>query len=284
MHYLLTEPLALMVTSLAMYFIIQYSIKDTKHDFIFAAAAIAFLALIKALLGYVVLVVFILGLVISLFSKKEFVNKIRKLACIFALSFFLCVPYLIYTYHLTGKAFYWATTGGENLYWLTNPTKGEYGFWNSDKRVLRDEQMAHHRQFISSLPADDPVKRDKLLMAAAIENIKTHPAKFFSNWLCNLGRMFFNYPYDYKYQNPYTLLYTIPNSLIFWLTIYLMSLLIFKHRLIRSLPAVIVVLLIFIFAYWFGQSLSAAGPRKMYLVLPIFAVCYCYCIKHFKSS
>lgn len=282
MRYLLTEPLALAMISSAMYGCIRLAKTNSKRYFIVAAASLTALALIKAIMGYVIVIMCIIGYVISFFSRKEAVHNMRKLSVVFGLAFLLCIPYLIYTYHLTGKVFYWANTGGENVYWLTNPVAGEYGFWNPDERVLRDDQMAHHREFIESLSKDDLFKRDEAFMAAALKNIRQHPGKFIYNWLCNIARMFFNFPYDYKYQNPATLLYTVPNSLVFWLAVS-MPVMLYKTRTTTYFEPIII-LLVFMWAYWFVQSLSTAGPRKMYLVIPVFVVCFAYVVRTFCAE
>ena len=277
LRYLLTEPLALMTISCSMYFCINFSQTNQKKYFILAATSLAYLALIKALVGYVVIAMAICALTASFFAKNADKRTFRKLAVIFGLAFLLCTPYLAYTFSQTGKIFYWANTGGENIYWLTNPTKGEYGFWNPEQKILKDDNFKHHREFIKTIPSDDRLKRDEIFSAAAIENIKKHPGKCAYNWLCNIGRMFFNYPYDYKYQNSATLLYTIPNSLIFWLAISALPIMYYCRK--EKFTAVITTLLMFVFVYWLAQSLSTAGPRKMYLVIPIFCVTYAYIIK-----
>jgi hypothetical protein len=279
--YLYTEPLALMLISLSMYFCVCFAKSDKKRHFIAAAILLGYLALVKALIGYVAAAVCIAGLFTALLHKSQESVKIGKLAIIFGFSLVFCLPYLIYTYRLTGEVFYWANTGGENVYWLTNPNKGEYGFWNSNKRVFEDDNLASHRDFIGNLPTEDRVRCNKIFMSSAIENIKKYPAKCFYNWLCNLGRMFFNYPYDYKYQNSSTLLYTIPNSLIFWLNISMFLMLYYCRRC--HFPGVIIILLLFVWIYWFGQSCSTAGPRKMYLAIPVFTVCYAYVLRRFRD-
>ena len=43
------------------------------------------------------------------------------------MAFIVNVPYLGYTYHLTGKMFYWSSFGGNNLYWMSSPYPEEYG-------------------------------------------------------------------------------------------------------------------------------------------------------------
>jgi hypothetical protein len=39
----------------------------------------------------------------------------------------LCVPYLVYTYSLTGRVFYWASAWPNPFYWLTSPFPEESG-------------------------------------------------------------------------------------------------------------------------------------------------------------
>ncbi len=281
MQFLLTEPLALLLISAFAFFSIKTF--QTKSNFALVAAGIslAALALTKVLVGYII-VLFLAISFISLILCRNSESKIRRrrAALIFALAFALCIPYLFYTYHVTGRVFYWANTGGENLYWMTNPTTGEYGFWNSEARVMQDDNLSRHHPFCQPLQEKPRLERDSIMFEQAIKNLKQNPTKYFYNWLCNIGRMYFNYPYDYKFQNPATLFYTIPNSLVFWLIIALIYMLIIIRKIPK--PTAIRILLYFLAAYWLSQSLSTAGPRKMYLAIPIFVIVLTWTIEQYQ--
>ncbi len=53
----------------------------------------------------------------------------RKAFQVTLLAFLFTVPWLIYTYSLTGRVFYWSNSGGANLYWMSSSATGEWGDW-----------------------------------------------------------------------------------------------------------------------------------------------------------
>jgi hypothetical protein len=58
------------------------------------------------------------------------------------------------------------------------------------------------------------VEQDDILKQQALENILGHPLKFAQNWVANLGRLFFNYPYSYTPQKLSTFAYLLPNTFL----------------------------------------------------------------------
>ncbi len=60
-----------------------------------------------------------------------------------------CVPYLLMTYSLTGKPFYWGSSGGLSLYWMSTPYDTEMGDWFSKIDVKERPELFHHRDFLS---------------------------------------------------------------------------------------------------------------------------------------
>ena len=48
----------------------------------------------------------------------------QKGIIILLIAFATIAPYLIYTYHLTGRIYYLGTSGGNNLYWMSTPYEG----------------------------------------------------------------------------------------------------------------------------------------------------------------
>ena len=59
-----------------------------------------------------------------------------------ALGLALCVPYLSYTYRLTGKPFHWSSAWPNAFYWLSSPYPEEVGDWYHQGWVFRKSGAA----------------------------------------------------------------------------------------------------------------------------------------------
>ena len=94
--------------------------KVRKYLFI-AGFAFGFLTLIKPIFGYV-LVFLIAGILFLWIFNRKSVNYKNSIA-ILLIALITNLPYLTYTYKLTGKIFYWSSFGGNNLYWINNAMK-----------------------------------------------------------------------------------------------------------------------------------------------------------------
>lgn len=260
MQYLLTEPFVLMMVVLFTFLSLKWF--DRRHFLLAISAGLVFAVIIltKILFAYVALGMLLLSVVFFIWSRT-----LKMSLPVYAISLLLCVPYLLYTYHLTGRVFYWANSGGLSLYWISSPEPDEYGSWFSEQDVLVRPELAPHRVFFEQLGGLNYVERDNLWKKRAIENIKAHPRKALMNYVANLGRLFVNYPYSYKYQNPKTLLYTVPNGIILGAVLFSIYPLL---KLRRLLPAGIFHLCLISAIYIGGQSLMYAEARYVCPVLP----------------
>lgn len=113
---LISEMLACAFVSLSLYFSIVAFSKRKPINIIVAGLMCAGLILTKVIFSYAFVVVGILFLLFSLWKKEALTG-----ACIVFATFIFCSPWLIYTHAKTGKYFYWASSGGENLYLLALP-------------------------------------------------------------------------------------------------------------------------------------------------------------------
>ncbi len=140
-----------------------------------------------------------------------------------AIALVLCVPYLAYTYSLTGRWFYWSSAGGNMFYWLTSPFPEEYGDWYHQGWVYQNELLRSHHQLIHDrttglganpkLPLLDqlfnissPESGDDF-MTQGLKNVREHPLKFAYNWCANVSRLFFDVPVTVRgtpFWNVYT--------------------------------------------------------------------------------
>ncbi|OGB99459.1 hypothetical protein A2V82_08770 [candidate division KSB1 bacterium RBG_16_48_16] len=266
---LITEIFSVFLVSGFVYHICRSSDKKngTRWHPLFAGLYLGWLSLTKVFFGYVIVCGGALYLMATLLKKRPAISRVF---IPYIIALFLSMPYLFYTYHLTGKFYYWGTVGGMSLYWLTSPYSGDLGDWQSFDRVKTVPELAeNHLAFFTDIEGRSEVEQDEAFRAKAIENFKSHPAKFFKNWLANWGRLFFNYPYSYTLQKPDPFLYIIPNA--FLLMLVLGSLFPAVARW-SSIPFEFISLACFAVMSIAGMSLLSAYGRFLLPMVPVFAV------------
>jgi hypothetical protein len=216
------------------------------------------------------------------------------------IAFATTLPYLVYTYQLTGRVFYWTTSSGNNLYWMSNPVESEYGDWlpapkpdssllasgNNESeyrtiismkydmkskyaRGMADSIRSHHQKDFEVINRLNGVEKDDAYKRIAMSNIQSHPGKYIINWICNVGRILFNFPYSYTYQKPTTLFRLPLSGLLVVLMIY--SLIpTFIHWRKISFP--IRFILFFVLIYLGVSSLASGETRMFTIVVPMLLV------------
>lgn len=118
---LLTEPLAVLLVCSITYLVL---LKENRLGLI-TGVLLGFLVLVKVVFAYVVLaLLFILVFFKYNSNKKEMVDGHVKMLLV---AFLVNVPYLFYTYSLTGNFLSWANNGGKSIYWMASPYKYELG-------------------------------------------------------------------------------------------------------------------------------------------------------------
>jgi hypothetical protein len=264
----MTEPLAIfLMCGFAFHLSSAHREGGRRGAHIVAAAAfLAYLALTRVIFGYVIPVVLaaiLLSYVVT--RRRAFMRDV--LVCVLALAF--CVPYLYYTYSITGKAYYWGNSGGMSLYWMSSPFEGELGDWHHMRAGLNDPDVAEeHSLFFAQISGLSSVEADDALKQKAIENIKEHPGKYARNWVANVGRLLFGYPRTRAVPRLGTLLDVVPGM---FLTV-IAALCIYPTYAGRSrIPHTIWILLLVAFVFFGGSSLVSALPRFM---LPVTPVCF----------
>lgn len=249
----------------------------SRKQMLWLAFLICSLAMTKVLFGYVITVsVFLWGILYLL--KWDHSSITLKAMRIHALAFLFCIPWLIYTYSLTGKVFYWSTAGGSSIYWMSNPNKEELGEWmDSDfKSALGvegaiEKYSANHKAKIDTIKQlQGAVNKDAQYKNWAIQNIKTKPQKYALNVFSNVGRFFFNYPFAYYPQQPSTLINMFTNAFFFALFFLLIIPSLLTHR--KHIPSFIRFMLFFLLIYLGGSFLLASYIRMFYVISPIFIV------------
>lgn len=182
----------------------------------------------------------------------------------------LCVPYLAYTWSLTGKAFYWGNSGGSQLYCMTLPEDTLLGDWlNFDAVLEHPDFFPGQAPFYRALAAMDYVRRDEAMKAAALRNLRSHPWKYLRNWRANVNRMVFGYPVS-RYPGSDSELRTGNRGVVQALPFYLGAFLAAPAwRLRHRIPSGAWVCLGFALGSLAALSLLSAIPRMVFPLLPL---------------
>ncbi len=262
-HFLLTEQVAIFLICGFSFHFSKLCRKESISWFqIFISSLyLGYLALTKVFFGYVILVGLLLCLFLYICQRK---TVLIKTSFVYSLALLVCIPYLIYTYSLTGKIFYWGNSGGISLYVMSTPYEDELG----GLRMFNVIESSNHKEFFDALDKRNlsGIEWDIELKKQAINNIINNPAKYFENWIANVGRLLFNYPYAYEYQKLSTYFYLIPNI---FLVVFCILCLYPSYMRSVLIPSEIYGLGMFALIYFGGSSIIYAESRYFSLLVPI---------------
>jgi len=305
MYFILTESFTIFLITLMLFLLVRaYQSKEAKlsRKYVYLSGfIIGYIALTKIIFGYVILFLVVGSAVLWLLNRKA-VNY-RKGLIISCVALIILMPYLIYTYYLTGKFFYLGTLAGNNMYWMTSSAPNEYGTWFPDippkpdtnaalhdkhpaqdvnpvislKRIFvpgaEDSLKLYHQEDFDEFRKYDGVELDDAYKRVSYQNIKAHPAKYLQNCFSNFGRMLFGYPNSYMIQKPGDLLRIPPNGIIL-----VLSLLCLLPTLInwRKIDYPIRFLLFFAVLYLGGSVFGSADIRMFSIIAPIMLLWIAY--------
>jgi hypothetical protein len=243
-----------------------------------ASAYLAYLALTRALYGYVILACLIAFAGACVWKRVVGMRGrlLARWAVVFGIGLLLCLPYLIYTYSLTGKPFYWSTSGGLSLYWMASPHKADLGDWHLPNAVKGIPELTkNHSAFFAEIGSLSAVEQDAALKRRALENIAAHPGKFARNWLANVGRLLFNSPYSYEREKSSIYLHIVPGVMLVGVSLLCIPLTL-RNR--RRVPPEMWALLLFAAVAFGGSSLLSAFNRFFLPILPIVLLWICFVV------
>jgi len=285
------ESISIFLVSLLLFFLVrtfrQTNLKADKYLYL-SGITMGYLALTKVIFGYVMLFM-LAGSILLWLAKRHHMNY-RKSLIILSLAFATTLPYLVYTYSLTNRMFYWTTNSGDNLYWMTSLHKDEYGstFSFSDFEIQspgyeatswfgKDSIKSHHQKDYEEIRKyPDMMTKDSILKKIAVSNIRSKPAKFLQNCFSNIGRMLFNYPYSYSFQKPSNLFRLPLNGIMVVLMLFCVVPTIINWR---GIVYPLRFLLIFVFLYFGGSILGSAETRMFTVAVPILLFWIAYIIQ-----
>lgn len=307
---LYSEVFTVFLVSLLVYFLLKAfnpgEFKKSRKYVYGSGFILGYIVLTKVIFGYVLLFMLIGSALLWLLNRHA-INYKRGIIILLVASVTV-IPYLSYTYHLTGRVFYWSTTGGNNLYWMSGLAEDEYGSWFPDPATdgytgtpLIDEKAgtqqggmlniknrtiytpgaedsikAHHQKYFVEINKYKGIERDDAYKKVVMENIKSHPVKFIKNCISNIGRMLFNYPYSYTPQKPGTLFRLPLNGILVVLILFCLAPTFINWRkIIYPLR-----FLLFIVLLYLGGSIFGSAEIRMFTVIvPILLVWIAFIIQ-----
>lgn len=223
--FIFTESLTLLLTSLIVIALIK-----NKRQYI-VGLLFGALVLLKVVYSYVLITGFIIGFFRYLrgryILKQSFTKALNNSWLIlFAVAFLVNLPYLLYTYKLTNKTFYWANSGGSSIYWMSSTSSDEFGDWPSGHtnkvNYLVDSFINRHKPELELVGKLPKYLHDEKLKEIAIANIKSSPLQYLRNVLANVQRIFFDMPRGFGKHREF-MLWLIPFNLpIFLLFVFVL--------------------------------------------------------------
>lgn len=267
---IVTEPLFLFLISLLLYFIINCYNSSQKKFIFFAGFILGFMALVKVIFPYVLITLLIYFVIMTVFYKN--INYKKGLS-ITLVAMVVILPYMIYTYNLTGKFFYFGSAGNDTFYWMSTPYEYEYGSWNNskfdanangpEKKLGTELLKANHQANFDKIEKMNTLEKDDALMEMALNNIKNHPTKYLKNCVANVSRLLFSFPKSYTFE-------VMMNKIWYFSILYVLILFSLFMTILhwRSINLSIQVVFILSFIYLGGSSLVSVDNRQLILILP----------------
>jgi hypothetical protein len=151
-----------------------------------AGLALGGLTMVRLEYGWVT---FALLAVAMVYAARRRSASARRLVAVAAVAVVVCVPWLAYTYHLTGHPLYWGSSSGLSLFWMSPTLPGETGQWHEPSEVARDPALAAYRPLFRRLQGLDPISSDRWLRRRAIANIRARPGQYGRNLVANASRL-----------------------------------------------------------------------------------------------
>jgi hypothetical protein len=262
------EPLALLLVIVAMDAGTRYARNGRPLHLSVAGVALGGLVMTRLEYGWVVTALAVATTIWWLRQRRAHpgeARSARRWALVAAAGFFACVPWLAYTYDLTGHLFYWGNSGGLSLYWMAQSGRGQLGQWHAVHTVFRDPRLAGYRPFVRYLKSLHPLQADLALRHAAVQAAFARPAAYLVNVLANVGRILFGLPFSFALPVPaITGLIAFNGTLLAAVGAALTKVV----RARQSLPPEAVPFLLFAGLGFAIHLLTSAEPRMLIPIVP----------------
>jgi hypothetical protein len=266
------EPLALVMSMIALYGTARYVAEGRRRHLALAGLALGGLVMTRLEYGWVITALLASAAIWWLVARlRTGANSsqsrvARRWALVCGVGILACVPWLAYTYSITHHLFYWGNSGGISLYWMSSPASGQLGQWHASHTVFADPRLAAYRPLFHHLATLSPLQRDLALRHLAVVQAVGHPAKYALNLLANVSRMLFGFPFSFTLWAPVIVALAAFNALVLG---GLLAAAVTLRRARRSLPPEAVPFLWFAGLGFAIHLLPSAEPRFLIPLIPV---------------
>lgn len=264
LEHLYSETLAVLLVVTMLYGTSRYLDGGRRRHLLLAGVSFGWLALTRVAFGWVLSVVLVLALLWWAVRRGAAPRRAAAVCCV---AFAICIPWLVYTGSVTGRAFYWGSSGPLSLYWMSVPYPGERGDWQQAQIVFVDKRFAANRPFFTSLVGRPLVDQNDALLHAAWTNIRTRPGRYLDNVASNLSRIWFDFPYSFRSERLAPLLFVVTNGIVLASLLAALGLLVGRAR--ATLPVEALPFAAFAGAAFVLHALLAAYPRMLFPLIPV---------------
>ena len=285
--YVMRVALSESVTNLLIVLLCFFALKAFKESgfrvsakyLIAAGVTFGALTLTKVIFGYTFPILIAIGLLLFAILKSRR-TEILKCLTISALGFVVCIPWLAYTHSVTGKPFFWAASGGENLFWASLKPDAPYAViprcknesFNWDRAVRDFEAPVHPdlQQIVQTANSLSQIDADAYLKKLAVENIKKNPVNYVQKIVMNVSEFLFA---SRSGKGWYVIAFIIPHAPIFTFAIFALPATLFN---IRRINVSILFLLLIASIYCAGSVLLLPLQRQFMIVVPTLLIWFAY--------
>ena len=230
---LFAEPPALLLGLAGFEALIRYAERRRIGWAVTAGLAFGTTIMFRPEYGYMALAALILAVFAVARPRWRTVARPAAVSCGVAMA--VCLPWLAYTYSKTHAPLYWTAASGESLYWMSSPSPGETGSWQSADAVFTDPNLAPHRALFRRLAAMPQLQANRELTRRATDNIEQHPGVYLRHLFDNGERIFLGIPLSFQHNTAQNLaFYGVPDVAL--LALALAGIVVLRRRRER-LPA-----------------------------------------------
>lgn len=272
MSSVITEPLSLFLISILLYFLVRSYKTDKKRNLYIAGLILGYMALVKVIFPWVVITMLLGFCVILIFNIKN-VN-VKKGILINLVAFVVISFYMMYTYSLTSRFFYFGSAGNDAFYWMSTPFENEFGDWNNqtfdatnswrpERKLAIALLKENHQKDFEGIAKLNTLEKDDAILKIALNNVKNHPVKYVKNIISNVSRLFFGFPNNYTFESQLKKVWYFAIIYTFMLYSLIMT---FIHW--KKITFSVRFIFLFSFIYLGGSSLVSAESRNFIIILP----------------
>lgn len=255
-----TESFIFLLFTLLLYFVFELRRNNSKLNLYIAGLILGFIALTKVFFIYIIIIVAILLLLLKWIFKFE----IKPLINIHIISLVLIIPYLIYTFYITGKVFFTSSSGGLQLYYMTTPVNTKEYNWMTPEEAKKSPYHNKIFRILDSVKMDQ-IEFDTYLKNVSKNNILRNPFDYLKKILLNPGRLF-----GYRFDSYSLLSILLCFKYYFLFVTYILTILFSISKGFKNLDFYENWILLFICIY-LGLSLFLTANLRFFLItFPVF--------------